>query len=149
MDPVSIALGFVGKHWRVFALVGLLAFAGIQTARVSRLKADVRTEQAAQINPATKKAWKSEAIRSAADLLTCRGNVASLDVAITRQNAAVSAKAASDKARLDLAERGLAEARTANARSADQIARLMRPLDGGDTCTRLLEVDKRLMETLQ
>lgn len=146
---IATALAFAGRHWKALLLASLVALVAVQTARVGRLKNDVAAEQAAQINPATKQTWKAEAERDARALLVCQGNVATLDVAISRQNAAVAAKAAADQARLSLAERELASARAANAKSASRIAELMRPLVGADTCTRLIEVDERLTRSLQ
>lgn len=118
---IAAAAAFACKHWKAFALVGLLAFAGIQTHRVGRLKADVAAEQAAQINPATKTAWKVEAQRDARDLTTCRRNTTRLEGSLATQTAAVRvaqaegrrmAAAAASAAREARAARAVAESRS-------------------------------------
>lgn len=146
---VAAAMAFAGRHWKALLIAGLVGLLAVQTARVGRLKNEVAAEQAAQINPATKRPWKYEAERDGKALLTCQGNVSTLDGALSRQSAAVAAKSAADQARISLAERGLAEARAANAKAAGRIAELMRPLAGADTCTRVIEVDERLLRSLQ
>ncbi|MDP1738927.1 MAG: hypothetical protein Q8L23_15980 [Caulobacter sp.] len=107
------AAGFVGKHWKLLALVGVLAFAGVQTHRVGRLKADVAAERAAQINPATKKAWKVEAQRDARDLTTCRGNTTRLEGSLAAQTAAVRTAEAEGDRMAAAAARAARDARAA------------------------------------
>lgn len=97
MDPITFGVAmaragdFIGRHWRAFALAGLVAFAAVQTARVGRLKPQLAAARAEQINPATRKPWKAEALAAARDLNTCRANTGRLEGAVERQNAAMAA----------------------------------------------------------
>jgi hypothetical protein len=100
------------------AILGVILIgAKIETARV---KADLRAQVA-------------ESKRLAADLTTCRGNVAALDGALTRQNAAVAALKASGDHMARKAEIAASEARKAQG-EADKLARSLARFRSADTC---------------
>lgn len=85
----------------------------------------------------------------AAMLKQCRLDKQTLLDGIDVQNKAM--KARSDQATASLTAQGAAlkSAQATVARQAANTAKLMTPLAAGDTCTRVLEVDRRFLETLQ
>lgn len=144
-DGVALLL----RHWKV-ALMGALVLAlSVQTLRVSNLKADVRREKAAQINPVSKKLWRDEAIRDARDLRTCRQSNAALEASRQAQNAAVAAWKAEGDQRLAAAEKGLQQALRGRQRAEAQARDLMRPPVGIDACARMEDIDARVLENLR
>ncbi|MBI1405719.1 MAG: hypothetical protein GC145_06290 [Caulobacter sp.] len=115
-------------------IAALLAFGGLQTARLNHAKAD-------QINPATGAKWKVEAKRDAKllasavrDLGQCRENEATQAAAITRQNGEIDAwKAEGDRLAAEAraaAQRAASVRRTAEKAAAD----IMAARAGPDAC---------------
>ena len=79
-------LAWALKHWQAIGLAALIAFAGLQTARLGHAKHDLAAARAALVNPKTHKTWQSEAKAATANLETCRANTATLAGQIAAQN---------------------------------------------------------------
>lgn len=126
-------IGLAGRYWYIIAIAVVLAFAGIQTARLGNAKRD-------QINPASKVKWQVEAKRDAKalsaairDLTTCRANTDRLTAAIGVQNAAVTAwKAEADRRAAD-ATKAAQDARAARL-TADRRASQLAAFKSAPTC---------------
>lgn len=80
------------------------------------------------------KAQVAESKRLAADLSTCKTNVATLDKAITDQNAAVAAWKAESAQRSEAAAKAVTEARKATVAANQRIGALMAAKSGADQC---------------
>jgi hypothetical protein len=130
---MSLLLGFLGKNWRAIGLVLLIAFAGLQTARLAHAKGDLKTAKAALIDPATKRKWEIEAKERLRDLNTCRDNTTRLEGSIASQNAAVDRLKADGDARVEQATKAAQDALQAR-READQTARKLAAYKSADTC---------------
>lgn len=122
------------------AVVGIVGFGVVQTARLHHAKADLDTARAALIDPTTKKTWQSEAVAAQRDLKTCQGNETAMQGAIDGQNASIEAlkqEAAAASAR------ATAQIRAAEAHSADaarEAAQIMAKRPGGDLCASALQL---------
>jgi hypothetical protein len=110
-------------------LAGPLALAGCAILGVILIGAKIETAKV----KADLRAQVAESKRLAADLTTCRGNVAALDGALTRQNAAVAALKASGDQIARKAEIAASEARKAQG-EADKLARSLARFRAGATC---------------
>lgn len=84
-----------------------------------------------------------------ADLDQCHANGRALNAAIDGQNVAIQANSAADLAKLATASTELTRAQRETREAQSVVAQLMRPLVGVDTCARVLEVDRRFLETLK
>ena len=80
------------------------------------------------------KAQVAESKRIAAALSACRTNVATLDKAITDQNAAVAAFRAESAQRSEAAAKAVTEARKATVAANQRIGALMAAKSGADQC---------------
>ncbi|MBX3480072.1 MAG: hypothetical protein KF842_06705 [Caulobacter sp.] len=127
-------ISLAGRYWYVLAIAALLAFGGVQTARLSHAKAD-------QVNPATGAKWKVEATRdgkllaaAVRDLGQCRENEATQEAAINRQNGEIAAwKAEGD--RLAAEARAAAEKAASARKSAEKAAAaILAARAGPDAC---------------
>lgn len=106
----------------------------------------IKHEKAAQIDPATKKTWKTEAQASMRDLATCQGNVITLQGSISRQNAAVAADKAAGDLRAQRLVDALQGARVASAAASKRSAAILaHKAIGADECAKLLDVDKAIL----
>jgi hypothetical protein len=118
--PIATALSVI------LLLVAIEQHAGRRTAelRVAKLQALID-------NPVM--GWKAR-------LGACEADVTSLDASLTAQSAATAALEADEK-----------PARTAVRRAPvdGRMARLLQPAVGGDACIRLLDIDRRVTETLK
>lgn len=110
-------------------LAGPLALAGCAILGVILIGAKIETAKV----KADLRAQVAESKRLAADLTTCRGNVAALDSALTRQNAAVAALKASGDQIARKAEIAASEARKAQG-EADKLARSLARFQSAATC---------------
>lgn len=122
------------RAWAALALVALVAFAGIQTARVGRLKADLAKLENLAAEALRAQAWE----KAKAD--TC-------NAALGRQTAAVEALRAEGAARLAQADKAAADARAvaASARRRSD-ALLGARLQGADACARAEDARRRFLE---
>lgn len=84
-----------------------------------------------------------------ARLNQCQTNTVTLDQALRNQNEQIRLQALASAEKMAKAETALGEARKATQAAQVRVAGLMQRLVGGDTCSRVFEMDKRLLETLQ
>lgn len=84
-----------------------------------------------------------------ADLDQCHANGRALNAAIAGQNEAIRKNSAADAAKLATASTELTKAQQETREAQAVFSQLMRPLVGVDTCARVLEVDRRFLETLK
>lgn len=77
------------------------------------------------------------------------GNERTLTAALNAQSAAVRAGAAQGRAALARAEAGVTRYRSASMAAAVRLAALRGPLTGDDMCSRVRDIDARLLETLK
>jgi len=152
---MTVVLPFLLKNWRVAALAALMAFAGLQTARLNHAKAD-QFDRSACIKgqPCKPPKWKAEvaalrdSLRTAQDGLSmCRANTDTLKASIARQNAAVSAIQADSDARLAQATKA-AKVNRAETVAAEKMssALLSRQLLGSDACARADDARRAFLE---
>lgn len=87
--------------------------------------------------------------RLTGDLAQANANSRTLQSAIAIQNAAIASRSAQDARTLAAATARLSVAQQRTREAQSVAARLMRPLVMPDTCSRLLEIDRRFMETLK
>lgn len=124
------------RAWAALALVALVAFAGIQTVRVGRLKDDVSRLENLAAEALRAQAWEK------ARAQTCEAGLA-------RQNAAVEALRAEGAARLARADKAAADARAVAASARRQADALLNArLEGADACERAQDVRRRFLEVV-
>ena len=124
------------RAWSALGLVALIAFAGIQTARVGRLKDDVVRLENLAAEALRAQAWEK------ARAQTCEAGLA-------RQNAAVEALRAEGAARLARADKAAADARAVAASARRQADTLLNArLEGADACERAQDVRRRFLEVV-
>lgn len=75
-------------------------------------------------------------------------NVQQLQTTIDAQNVASQVRADRDAAALAEANKSLTAAQAATAKANARVAELMRPLVGKDFCTRVVEMDERILKDL-
>lgn len=94
----------------------------------------------------------SNAARDTANqsLGTCRGNQAALQTEITAQNAAVTAiQAEGDRRTAEATKAAQAAEKSAVGYRKRAAVLLSKPPAGNDTCSRVLDVDRRVLEGLE
>lgn len=123
------------RLWAAGALVALIAFAGIQTARVGRLKADRDRLENIAAEALRDHAWE----KARAD--TC-------NAAVARQNAALTALEAVSRDRLAQADKAASDARAVAASARRQSEALLGALKGKDACTRADEIRRRFEQVV-
>lgn len=124
------------RAWSALGLVALIAFAGIQTARVDRLKDDLAKAENLAAEALRDHAWEK------ARAETCSAGLA-------RQNAAVEALRAEGAARLARADKAAADARAVAASARRQADALLGArLEGADACERAQDVRRRFLEVV-
>jgi len=130
----------IGAGVALAGVVGLVAWGGIQTARLHHAKNDVTTARAALIDPVTKKTWQSEEQAAQRDLGTCTANSGRLDAALAAANDSIQAlkDAAVADAMANRAHQTAAQARSADARR--DVAALMETKPSGDRCGSAFEL---------
>ncbi len=79
----------------------------------------------------------------------CRANTSTLESTIKTRNATIDAQAAESKKRLEAAESSLKQAQAATLAAERRIGVLLRPLAGADSCSRVFEMDARILEDLK
>lgn len=79
----------------------------------------------------------------------CRVNVSSLEGAVAQRNVEIDRQAAESKKRLETAQSTLKSAQAATLAAERRIGVLMRPLVGADSCSRMTEMDDRILEDLK
>jgi hypothetical protein len=127
--PIATAGCVVLTIALVFAMIGSKG----HERRANRLAAEID-------NPAT--GWRAR-------LSTCQTNAITLNEAIGRQNAAVEALRLAGVARTAAADKAVQAALGATERAIGAAARISsRPPVGNDTCSRVLDVDRKLVEEL-
>jgi hypothetical protein len=135
MPTILLSLLAHRQVWGWLGLVGLLALAGAQTARLSHAKADLTVARAAALDPATHRAWRDEAQSAAAALATCQANQDRLDAALTTQSAAVRQWTAQGQAATAAARAAADQAKTALAQAAVRAAALLAAQPKSPTCS--------------
>lgn len=124
------------RLWAVGALAALIAFAGLQTVRVGRLKADLGKLENLAAEALRAHAWE----KARAD--TC-------NAAVARQNAAMTALEAASRDRLAQADKAAADARAVAASAQRQAeALLAAKLKGATACERAEDVRRRFEEVV-
>ena len=124
------------RLWAAGALALLLAFASVQTVRVSRLKADLGRAEKSAAEARSALAWQEARAR------TC-------EAAVARQNAAIEALGEASRAKLAQADKAAADARAVAASARKQAdALLTARLNGADACERAEDVRRRFEETV-
>ncbi len=118
----------------------LLAFGGIQTARLNHAKGDLTAARAALINPADKHTWQSDALQAEQDLGTCQTNEINDKAAIASQNASVAALKAESDQRTAEAQKAVMQARTAMATAQRYAAQIAAKTPGADKCDSALNL---------
>lgn len=105
----------------------LIAFAGIQTARLGNAKRD-------QIDQTTHQSWRSEEIRDSKalaaanrDLAICKANQQTLEASLTRQNAAVAALQAAGAQATARATKAAHDALIATKQASDLAVTILAP----------------------
>lgn len=79
----------------------------------------------------------------------CRANGVTLEDAITERNTKLAEQAAENKKRLEAAESSLKQAHAATLAAERRVGVLLRPLAGTDSCSRMIEMDERILEDLK
>jgi hypothetical protein len=97
------------KLWAGAGLCLIAAVAGLQTARLAHAKADLATARAALVDPATRKAWRAEAVADAAALDAEDQAVAALKAAGRADTQRAAAAVAAAQGRLDAASAAAAK----------------------------------------
>lgn len=75
-------------------------------------------------------------------------NITSLQIAIDARNVAIQQQADRDAAALAEADQKLTAAQVATAKANARVAELMRPLVATDFCSRIVEMDERILKDL-
>jgi hypothetical protein len=119
-------------------IAGLLAFGGVQSARLAHAKADLTSARTALKNPATGKTWQSEAVAAERDLGTCRGNLQNLQTSLNDQSASLTALAAAGQARTARADKALSVASGAVQAASKAAGAVMAAKAGDDRCASAL-----------
>ena len=101
-----------------------------------RVAAEHRVAMLQTLIDAPRTGWKSR-------VGSCEADVKSLDALLTAQNAAMADVKADGAA----TAKALAAAR--RSKSDGSVDRLLQPAIGGDACIRLLDIDRRVTETLK
>ena len=122
------------KVWAAAGFALVLAFAGVQTARLNHAKGDLANARAALIDPANKKTWQVEALLAAEDRDSCRVSLSSANAALTQVGAAEAALKADSDARTAAATAGLKAAQASAQATQKRIAALMAAKEGADAC---------------
>ena len=128
------------RHWQLAALGLALVFAGVQTYRIDRLKADVRTERARHF---------ATFVRQGGDLIMARVNIGTLRGAIDAQNLAIRQHEAESARRLQAAQEALREARRAMPRVVERVRVIQAPIVSTGALERFEEVDRRVLAGLR
>ena len=128
------------RHWQLAALGLALVFAGVQTYRIDRLKADVRTERARHF---------ATFVRQGGDLIMARVNIGTLRGAIDAQNLAIRQHEAESARRIQAAQEAIREARRAMPRVVERVVRLQAPIAATERLARFDEIDRRVLESLR
>lgn len=128
------------RHWQLAALGLALVFAGVQTYRIDRLKADVRTERARHF---------ATFVRQGGDLIMARVNIGTLRGAIDAQNLAIRQHEAESARRIQAAQEALREARRAMPAVRERAVRLQAPIAATERLARFDEIDRRVLESLR
>ena len=124
------------RLWAVGALAALIAFAGVQTVRISRLKSDLEKLENLAAEALRAHAWE----KARAD--TC-------NAAVARQNAAMTALEAASRDRLAQADKAAADARAVAASAQRQAEALLAArLKGATACERAEDVRRRFEEVV-
>ena len=124
------------RAWAALALVALVAFAGIQTVRVGRLKDDLAKAENLAAEALRAHAWEK------ARAETCSAG-------LKRQNDEIEALRAEGAARLARADKAAADARAVAASARRQADALLGArLEGADACERAQDVRRRFLEVI-
>lgn len=124
------------RAWAALALVALVAFAGIQTVRVGRLKDDVARAEKSAAEARSALAWQEARAK------TC-------EAALKRQTDDLEALRAEGAARLARADKAAADARAVAASARRQANALLNArLEGADACERAQDVRRRFLEVI-
>jgi hypothetical protein len=116
-------------------LAAVLLLFGI-TQTVGRISAEHRVAKLEALIDSPHTGWKSR-------IAACEVDVRSLNALLASQNAAM----ADVKADGEAAAKALAAAH--HGRSGVVVDRLLQPAIGGDACIRLMDIDRRVTETLK
>lgn len=130
-------VGTIAASTVALALAGALVVEKISHARTEKERAGLYNQI---YTPFTGYLARNTQLTS--NLATCSG---SLD----RQSAAIDQLADDSAKRIAEAEKNLVVARAATAAAERRIGVLLQPLVAADTCRRVVEMDKRLLETLK
>ena len=128
------------RNWQLVGLAAVLVFAGVQTYRVDRLKADVRTERARHF---------ATFVRTGGDLIMARATIGTLRGAIDAQNAEIRRHSEESARRLQAAQEALREARRAMPAVRERAVRLQAPIAATERLARFDEIDRRVLESLR
>lgn len=124
------------RLWAAGALAALIAFAGVQTVRVGRLKADRDRLENLAAEALRSHAWE----KARAD--TC-------NAAVARQNAALTALEAVSRDKIAQADKAAADARAVAASARKQAdALLAARLKGANACERAADVQRRFEQVV-
>ncbi len=137
------------RNWMIAGALVLIAFSGIQTARLGSAKHDLAAARSALINPATKKTWKAEALAAQADLSTCRDNGEKLKGAIKAQNSALQAQADQSVRSIAESQKAAQSARAVAASARHEAERILSEhLTGATACERAEDARRKFVESL-
>lgn len=128
------------RNWQLVGLAAVLVFAGVQTYRVDRLKADVRTERARHF---------ATFVRTGGDLIMARATIGTLRGAIDAQNEEIRRHSEESARRLQAAQDALREARRAMPRVVERVRTIQAPIVQTEALARFEEVDRRVLAGLR
>ena len=128
------------RHWQLAALGLALVFAGVQTYRIDRLKADVRTVRARHF---------ATFVRQGGDLIMARVNIGTLRGAIDAQNLAIRQHEAESARRIQAAQEAIREARRAMPRVVERVRVIQAPIAATARLARFDEIDRRVLANLR
>lgn len=126
-----------------------LGAAGVQSARLSHAKGDLAEARAALTDPKTHRTWQSEAEASARDLTTCQISLKDADDQMDRQSKLDAAQEALSAAALAKSTASVSASHKGQKKADANAAKLLTPAVGIDACARMMDVDRRVSETLK
>lgn len=138
------------RTWLAVGVSVLMAFAGVQTLRLSHARHDLVLARAALVDPVTHRPWSKVAASAQADLSTCRINAGKLKGALDGQNAALQAQRDRDARSLAESAKAAQDARAVAASARHEAERILSEhLTGATACERAEDARRKYLERLQ
>ena len=134
------------RAWQVGAIAASAAALSLSVALVaSKISEHRLTSQLAEVQASIDDPRTGYIVR----LAQCRTNYETVSGELGRQNDAIKRQTEDSAKRIAEAEKSLTVAHAATAAAERRIGVLLRPLVSADTCSRVIEMDERLLESLK